>query len=222
MGGAMHPSRWRVHHLRDGMDPENGLAAIRAIGALRELGPPAVRSYVLSEKMAKLKSETRSNFLFLQILIIFLLAMGLQFVREDGPAENKQHLNAYNKHLASLNAKAGGAGSSSSGAGSSPAVEGAVPAALLEGFIASCGSSLKAWYLAYFVLYAIKYLISVYQFCSVLGLPCDPADLSAIDANTTLIRTAEKRNDWMDRSIHLYYNPVFILNLVVGNIIFYG
>ena len=204
------------------MDPENGLAAIRAIGSLRELGPLDVRSYVLGEKLAKLKSETRSNFIFLQILIIFLLVMGLQFVGEDDPLQNKQHLNAYNKHLASLNAKANRGGSSSAGARSSPALEEAVPANLREGFIASCGSSLKAWYLAYFVLYAIKYLISVYQFCRVLGLACDPADLPAIDANTTLIRAAEKRNDWIDRTIHLYYNPVFILNLVAGNVIFYG
>jgi len=71
-----NPARWRIHHLGDENDPEVNLNNLRAIGAVRELGPLEVRNYVLGEKTAKLRSETRAHYLFLQILIIFLVVMG--------------------------------------------------------------------------------------------------------------------------------------------------
>jgi len=74
--GGRHPGsgRWRVHHLRDGN--EFNLGVIRGLAQVRDLGPIDVRNYVLSEKVSKLKSESRANFIFLQLLIIFLLVMG--------------------------------------------------------------------------------------------------------------------------------------------------
>ena len=76
-GRSINGGRWRIHHLGNEGDPELRLTSLRAIGAIRELGPLEVRNYVLGEKVAKLRSETRAHYLFLQILIIFLVVMGL-------------------------------------------------------------------------------------------------------------------------------------------------
>lgn len=63
-GVGRYPGRWRVHHLRDGEDLGVNIG-LRALGQLRDLGPFDVRNYVLSEKVNKLKSESRANFIFL-------------------------------------------------------------------------------------------------------------------------------------------------------------
>ena len=55
----------------------------------------------------------------------------------------------------------------------------------------NCGKDLKYWYLAYFILYSFKYIVTVYQFCRALNLPGETNDPDQLDMNTEIIKKAE-------------------------------
>ena len=78
--------------------------------------------------------------------------------------------------------------------------------------IEECGSELRPWFIIYCIIYLMKYLVSLINLCQV-----NRANHESLQH----IKESEKASHRFRRIRVLYINPIFVFNLIAGNVVYF-